>query len=142
MNRPSQIPAISSTRRRGAFLVVVMICLLVAGMLTGSLMQLVLLQDRQLKYEQARLQAAWLVEAGLDRAAGRLTREPAYAGESWEIDAARLGGADAGVVVIRVENEESETPQRTIVVEARFPAQGPHQARLTRQVTITLSKES
>ncbi len=127
--------------RRGAFLVVVMVCLLVAGMLVGSLLKLALLQDRQLNYEQARLQAAWLADAGLDRAAGRLGREPDYAGEAWEIDAAQLGGPDAAVVVIRVQKAEANPPRRTITVEALFPSEGPHQARLTRQATITVSKE-
>ncbi|MGE5191606.1 MAG: hypothetical protein ACM3U2_03835 [Deltaproteobacteria bacterium] len=128
--------------RRGAFIVVVMVCLLVAGMLVASLLKLALLQDRQLVYEQARLQAAWLAEAGLDRAAGRLAREPAYAGETWDIDADQLGGGDAAAVVIRVQIEETRPQQRTIVVEAHFPAEGPYQARLTRETTVILSKES
>jgi len=127
--------------RRGAFIIVVMVCLLVAGMLLASLLKLALLQDRQLGCEQARQQAGWLADAGLDRAAGRLARDPAYTGETWNIEAAQLGGSDAARVDIRIQNDESRERQRTLVVEAVFPADGPHPARVTRQTTITLSKE-
>ena len=127
--------------RRGALIVVVMVCLLVAGMLIASLLKLTLWQDRQMNYEQARLQAAWLADAGLDRAAGRLAREPTYAGETWQISAAELGGPDAAVVVIRLQNAEAAARQRTIVVEAVFPSEGPHQSRLTRQMPIAVSQE-
>jgi Tfp pilus assembly protein PilX len=139
--KPERPRARQRASRRGAFLVVVLVCLLVTGMLAGSLLKLVLLQDRQLCYEQSRLQAAWLAESGLDRASSRLGSDPSYRGETWEIDAARLGGAEAAVVAIRVTNEENRDTQRTVIVEAHFPAEGPHPARLTRQARITLAKE-
>ncbi len=128
--------------RRGAFTVVVLVCLLVAGMLLASLLKLALLQNRQTGYEQARLQASWLAASGFDRAAGRLAREPDYAGETWNIEPAHLGGANAATVNIRVEKVEAETDRRTVVVEAVYPAEGPHQARLTREAILTISRES
>ena len=128
--------------RRGAFTVVVLICLLVAGMLLAALLKLALLQSRQAGYEQARLQAAWLAVSGLDRAAARLALEPGYTGETWEIEPARLGGPAAATVNIRVEKAETETHRRTVVVEAVYPAEGPHRARLTRQAIFTISRES
>jgi len=127
--------------RRGAFTVVVLICLLVAGMLLASLLKLALLQNRQAGYEQARLQAAWLAVSGLDRAASRLALEPSYAGETWSIESARFGGSDGATVVIRVEKTETAANRCTVVVEATYPAEGPHQARLTRQATLSIPKE-
>jgi Tfp pilus assembly protein PilX len=128
--------------RRGAFIVVVVVCLALAGMILASLLKMALLHERQLGYEQARLQAAWLADSGLDRAAIRLAGKPDYAGETWNIAAAQLGGPEGAVVVIRVQKDETRNERRAIVVEAVYPAQGPHQARLTRQATIILSKES
>ena len=127
--------------RRGAFIIVVMVCLLVAGMLLGSLLKLALLQARQLECEQARQQAAWLADSGLDRAVARLASDPAYPGESWNIEAAQLGGSDAALVEIRVQQDETRDSHRAVVVAATFSADGPHPARITRQTTINLSKE-
>jgi Tfp pilus assembly protein PilX len=128
--------------RRGAFTTIVLICLVLAGMLLASLLKLALMQQRQSRYEQARLQAAWLALSGLDRAAARLALEAGYAGETWNVEPARLGGADSATVIIRVERVETEANRRTVVVEAVYPAEGPHQARLTRQAILSISRES
>jgi len=133
-NRPSP--------RKGAFMIVVVVCLIVSGILLTSLLKSALLHDRQLNLEQYRAQAGWLVGAGLERAAARLARAPDYAGEDWNVDPAFLGGADAALVVIRIEEDEPASLRRRIVVEAVFPSEGPYQARLTRQATVNISRES
>ena len=127
--------------RRGAFTVVVLVCLLVSAMVLASLLKLALLHDGQLGNVQMRLQAGWLADSGLERAAARLAVDPAYAGETWTINAERLGGPDAAAVVIRVEKDESQTQRRLVVVKAVYPAEGTQQARLTRQTTIILAQE-
>jgi len=128
--------------RRGAFAVVVLVSLLVVGMLVASLLRMALLQDRQLGYEQFRLQAGWLAESGLERAVSRSTADPAYSGETWRLEPGQLESSSAATVVIRIEKEETNSRLRKIIVEAVYPAEGPHQARLTREATIVLSKES
>jgi hypothetical protein len=110
-------------------------------MLLASLLKTALLQDRQLTYEQYRAQAAWLAEAGLQRAFGRLVLAPDYSGETWNIETDSFGGGDSAVVVIRVEEDKTRSPRRKIVVEALFPSAGPYQARLTRQATVNISQE-
>lgn len=130
------------TSRRGAFIIVVLVCLLVVGMLATSLLKLALLQTRQVAYEQARLQAAWLADAGFQRAADRLAADPDYSGEEWQVAAVDLGGSDAGLVTIRVQKEENNSPRRTIVVEALYPDAGPQPARLTREAAINISQGS
>jgi hypothetical protein len=127
--------------RRGAFTVVVLVCLLVSAIVLASLLKLALLHDGQLASVQMRLQAGWLADSALDRAVARLAVDPAYSGESWTIDADRLGGSDPATLVIRVEKEELQTDRRRVVVAAVYPAEGTRQARLTRQTTITLNQE-
>jgi hypothetical protein len=127
--------------RRGAFTVVVLVCLLVSAMVLGSLLKMAWLHDGQLRRVQMRLQANWLAESGLDRAAARLAVDPAYTGETWTIDALRLGGPDKAAVVIRVEQDESQSQRRKVVAEAAYPAEARQQARLTRHMTITLAQE-
>src|SRR5262245_15464153 len=128
--------------RRGAFTVVVLVSLLVAGMLMASMLRVALLQDRQLGYEQFRLQASWLVESGLERAVSRSAAEPDYRGETWRLEPDQLGGAAAATVVVRVEKDETNSRRHTIFIEAVYPEEGPHQARLTRETTVFISKES
>src|SRR4051812_26209456 len=84
-----------SCRRRGAFTVVVLVCLLISTMLLASLLKLALMHDGQSEHVLLRLQTAWLAESGLERAAERLAAGPAYNGETWTIKADRLGGLDA-----------------------------------------------
>ena len=126
--------------RRGAFTVVVLVCLLISTMVLASLLKIVLLHERQLGREFVRVQTNWLADSGLERAVGRLAVDPNFTGETWTIDAARLGGRDPAVVAIRIEQVESQPLQRLIVVEATYPAQGSEQARITRQATVTLTQ--
>lgn len=130
-----------SQPRRGAFTIVVLVCLLVSAMVLASLLKLALLHDGQMGQVQMRLQTNWLADSGLERAASRLAVDPAYVGETWTINAERLGGQDAAAVVIRVEKVESQTNRRLVVVEAAYPAEGTQRVRLTRQTTITLVQE-
>ena len=69
--------------RRGAFMIVVLVCLIVSGMLLASLLKTALLQDRQLTIEQYRSQSGWLAEAGLERAARRLALAPRKSLKNW-----------------------------------------------------------
>jgi|SRR5579872_6607716 len=132
-------PSHRAATRRGAFAIVVLICLVVAGTIVASLLKMALLHDRQLSSEQNRLQAAWLADSGLDRAANRLAREAGYTGETWKIDPAQLGGVDAALVTIRVQKSEADAANRTIVVEAAYPAEGPNHVRVTRQAEVAVT---
>src|SRR5262245_19206955 len=128
--------------RRGAFTVVVLVSLLVVGMLVASLLRMALLQDRQLGYEQFRLQAGWLAESGLERAVSRSSADSGHAGETWRFEPGQLESSSAATVVIRLEKEETNSRLRKIIVEAVYPEVGPHQARQTRAATFLISKES
>lgn len=127
--------------RQGAFTVVVLVCLLISTMLLASLLKLALLHDGQSGHVLMRLQTDWLVESGRERAAARLASDPAYSGETWTIDAGRLGGPNAAAVVIRVRKDDSQSDRRLVEVEAAYPPEGTPQARLTRQTRITLTQE-
>ena len=129
-------------RRRGAFLVIVMICLLLSSLLVGALLKLALLQARQLSQEQLRLQADWLAESGLERAALKLAGDADYPGETWNLEPRDLGGAEAALVTIRVEKEETQTRVRAVTIEAVYPADGPLQVRRKLAATVAVSEES
>jgi Tfp pilus assembly protein PilX len=142
--RRQELHPLASVRqpgRRGAYTIVVLVCLLISTMILLSLLKIVLLHDRQLGREGMRLQANWLADAGLERGADHLAAGTTFTGETWKIDASRLGGRDPATVTIRIDAVENQPHQRLVVVEAVYPADGPEQARVTRQATVTLKQE-
>jgi Tfp pilus assembly protein PilX len=146
--RPGTLRARS--RQRGITLILVMACLFVVAIVGMSLLRNAELQHRQIRQQYFRMQALWLAEAGTQRAAEQLRRQPEYDGETWKVSAAELGGKFAGVVTIRLERfspagplnpalptaeagasqrsgepskeQAAETP-RQVVIEARYPAE-------------------
>ena len=128
--------------RRGAFMVVVMICLLVSSLIVGALLKLALMQSRQLVQEQRQMQAEWLADSGLERAASRLATDPNYGGETWNIEPDSIGGQDAGLVTIKVEKDRLQTQNRSVTIEAVYPADGPSQVRRRLAATVAISQES
>lgn len=129
-------------RRRGGFLIVAMICLLLSTVLVGTVLTLVQAQRRQMTQEQICLQTDWLAESGLERAVARLKADAAYTGETWSVTADELGGAEAGEVMIDIRPVENHPDQRIVHVEAIYPAGAKQAVRRTRQTTVVLFQES
>jgi type II secretory pathway component PulK len=93
---------------------------------------------RQRRVEQ-RTQAEWLAEAGVRRAAARLTIDPEYHGETWTISAQELNQQAGAAVEISVEplaasvaapetTANANTPANKthrLIARARYPAPNP-----------------
>src|SRR5262245_49873902 len=80
--------------RRGAALVVAMICTLLVSLISAALVRTTLLQLEQLQHDEWQLQAEWLAESALDLATSRLG-DVNYHGETWlphTVDGAQLLG--------------------------------------------------
>ena len=75
----------------------------------------------QARQAEQRLQADWLAESGLERAAARLAAKPDYKGEIWNIAAAELSGPRARVE-IRVNDVAGREAARRVTVVADYPA--------------------
>ena len=134
-----------SRERRGVAVIVVLVCLAVVMALVVSWVKTAVLERRQLRALEDQAQAVWLAESGIERAAWQLLVNPAYAGETWQIAAAELGGQRGGVVTIRIDKPAAEAESdaahlRTVVVTADFPAQSEHRARHSKQLNLTLSR--
>lgn len=106
---------------RGAALLVVLACLALATVMFTIVARQVGAERQTLQWSQWSLQAAWLAEAGVERAASRLAADPNYLGETWTIPAAELSGDEGGVVRIHVETVADKPQQRTVRVEADYP---------------------
>ena len=73
MNTPSRKPG-----RRGAVLLVALVAIAVASVVFTSLLRLSVAERRRVQTEAWQVQAAWLAESGLERAAARLDADAAY----------------------------------------------------------------
>ena len=138
MNRPKRDRHLA---RRGAVLVMTLICLALAILLGGVLLKWVVMEHKLLATRADESQARWLAEAGLQRAAARLARDAEYAGEIWHIAADELPSAHAGRVEMRIEPVADQPRQRTIVVEAAYPTDAGLAVRVRKQISYQLREK-
>jgi len=117
-------------------LIVVLVCVAVAAAVLMAVLRMSLAERESFRLQTRQLQAAWLAESGLERAAARLAADPQYAGETWHIAAEELGGLDAAVVTIRVEPAPHEPARRLVRVEADYPDHPQFRARKSKQVLV------
>jgi len=100
-------------RRRGAGLVIALVTLLVVMSLMGSIIQLLLTEFHQTRQAAAELQANYLADAALGRAAAQFRANPQFDGETWRPE---IGGA-AEIQITRSDaNAEAK-----LTVTACFP---------------------
>ncbi len=124
--------------RRGMALIVVLVCLIVAAALAAALLQMALAEHQAQVRQGRELEAAWLAESGLERAAARLAADADYPGETWTIPAADLGGPHGAAVRIAVEPVPDRPDLRQVAVEADYPDHPHFRARRTRQATLSV----
>ncbi|MDB5337330.1 MAG: hypothetical protein JWN70_2949 [Planctomycetaceae bacterium] len=124
-------------RHRGAVSVWAIVCLVLVAALSASLAKLAIAGSRRMIQERRRVQADWLVQSGWSLALSQIGKNPAYTGESWEIPAVELGGADAGRVTIEVTAPAADAPEgkHKLHVVAEFPAGSDRKVRVTRDGT-------
>ncbi|MGH7129223.1 MAG: hypothetical protein ACREIV_11695 [Planctomycetaceae bacterium] len=128
----------TTNRRAGAIVVIAMICLLVISMMSATLVQSGLARSRQAQREAKRLQAAWLVESGIDRAAAALQMNSDYTGETWNVSAEELGGPSPGQVTIQVATDDETPDRRSITVTADYPSGTEQRAREEKTIPMDL----
>jgi type II secretory pathway component PulK len=130
--------SVSPGPRRAAALLVVIVLLAVASAVIVSVVKLAAAQRRQLQAEQWSLQAAWLAESGLDRAAARLAANADYQGETWAVPAEELDHSAAAAVSIHVEPVANKPERRLVRVQADYPDDPQQRARQVREAIVLL----
>jgi type II secretory pathway component PulK len=122
-------------KRRGAALVVALVCLVIVTALVGTMLVGAMRSGRQLRVERNLRQCELLLQAGLDRAAAQLTDSPAtYAGETWDVPSAEIGGDAGGQVTIQVTRPSDELPQVRVLAE--YPLGSEHSIRRSRNFQL------
>ncbi|HUT93389.1 MAG TPA: hypothetical protein VMY37_28255 [Thermoguttaceae bacterium] len=138
-NRLGATPAAAAARpvrRRGAVLLVAIVCIAVASVIFLSILRLSVAERTRVEVEAWQVQAAWLAESALERAAARLADDPDYEGETWSLSAEDLGTRDGAAVTIRAETIPEQKQRRLIRVEADYPDHPQHRARHSKQIVV------
>jgi hypothetical protein len=123
-------------RQRGVVVVIVLVCLMVAVGMSAAVLSQIAAERRVVQSSQRSLQAAWLAEAGIERAAAKLANNSSYVGETWTISAKELAAGEGATVTIRVEPVAGRAERRAVRVEADFGDSPERRARRTKQITI------
>jgi multidrug efflux pump subunit AcrA (membrane-fusion protein) len=128
----------SERNRRGAVLLIVLVCLIVITLVCVTLMRQGVAARGQVRAEERRLQAKWLAESGLERASARLANEADYQGETWTVSPDALGGPWPGRVTIVVAPVDGQGARRSVRVEADYPSGAALRARQRIETLIDL----
>jgi hypothetical protein len=125
----------AANSRRGAVLFIALVCLLIIMSILGQMLQGSLRAQRQLHPERDLRQAELLLQAGIDRAAYRLAREPDYRGETWQPVVNSIVGTAAGQDTIKCTRTAADKPWQVNVL-AEYPLDGALTIRRSRSVAI------
>lgn len=123
--------------RRGVLVAAVLVVLILISMLCGGLLRQALARRGQERMDERRLQADWLAESALDRAAARLAEQGDYQGETWEVPAEEFGGVWGASVRIEVEAVADQPERRRVKVRAEYPAGSETALRRSKQAIIS-----
>lgn len=118
--------------RRGAALLVAIVAVTMVAALGLVMVRSTLVAKANQETAAARLQADWLAEAGIERAAARYAANPEYSGETWTIAPESLGGRGATVEIEVVKKEDKQILRAT----ATFPSEGTKLARRVKEIRL------
>ncbi len=121
----------------GFILAFVLICLTVITLALTAMVSRVSLGRRQVIQRQRQVQAQWLAESAVDRAAAQLQRDPSYRGESWQLSAAEMGDRWSAQVSIEVEPAAGEAAG-TIRVTVAYPQESRVAIHCTKHVPVRI----
>ncbi|WP_254512294.1 hypothetical protein [Anatilimnocola floriformis] len=125
----------SHHNRRGAILIVALLCLLVIMSLLGTMLLAALQSTRQLHAERDLRQCELLLQAGIDRALTQIAKQPDYRGETHEFSAADIIDQGPGRLVIEVTPATADSRVQ-IHIDAEYPADSEFSVRRSRTLSI------
>ena len=131
-----------SNSRRGTVILIAMVCLLLVMMIGATLMKAAQAEQNQIGRAQSRLQADWLVEAAIERAAAHLANDSAYAGEVWKIPAEEMDSSHPATVTIEIKPTAQQPDHREINIVADYPLQPEKRTRSRKRVLMNVGNET
>ncbi len=123
-------------RQRGFVLAAVLACVGLAGFLMLSVARWAATRRIEVLQGGRALQAQWLAESALDRAAARLAADPGYPGETWIVSPDALSGDEGGSVRIEVLPLAGQPAQRRVRVQADYPDDPTCRIRVNKEIIV------
>ena len=117
----------------------VLVCLALVTMLFSVWLKTVVEERRQLRAIEDRMQAEYLADSGLRRAAAQLATDASYVGETWQVEAEDFSGPRGGTVSIEVRRKGDETLARVVRAIADYPKETTSRARRSKEMKLILS---
>lgn len=127
--------------RSGMILAMVLVALLIVMLLGAALANAFLARRQLVRHSEQQQQAFWLAESAMQRAVYRLTNEPEYQGETWQVPADDLGGTYFGVAIIQVDAIAAADTELRITVEATYPSNALKKTIQHRELLVGKSHE-
>ncbi len=125
-------------RNRGIAMVMVLIALAVATTIFLSALKLISVERQSIELQTRQIQAEWLAESAVQRAAARLSTDADYQGETWNITAEEIGGRDGATIAIHVDKVPGNADRRSVRVEADYPVDPYQRARQGRETIVQI----
>ena len=112
----------------------------VIALVAASLVRVSVADHQRTRSNEVALQSELLADAGLDRALAKLSIDPSYSGERWEVPADSLRAESsenktAAVVTIEVVGSPGES-RRKLKVQADYPPDPPRRVRSSREIML------
>jgi type II secretory pathway component PulK len=124
--------------RRGMVLIVLLVCFALAAAMIIGAVRIALTAHKATQTAAWSVQARWLAESGVERAAAKLAADAAYTGETWTIPAEELGAEESGVVRIEVQPVSGQEKRYKLKIEADFPDDPVHRTRQEKEVVLDI----
>ncbi len=122
--------------RRGAVLVLALVCVALIVAILASLITISRNQHKQKVRDELALQADWMAESAFERAVAMLDADAEYAGEEWFIPSPTAGDERSGLALIAVEPIEGRPDERIVTVSATFPTDAEVFVKRSKQQTV------
>lgn len=101
---------------------IALVTLLIITSTMAAIIHSLLVDLRQTRQAANELQAHWLADSAVSRAAAQLRTNPEYAGEIWKpLVGIADGNQSAGVAEIRIERAKEPGNEPRVIVDARYP---------------------
>ena len=122
--------------RRGMAVIIIIAVLAMTMAFAGVWARRIVIERRAARRAEEQQQARWLAEAGVRRAAARLSADPAYSGETWLIDAVEIDRPSPAAIEINVAPGESTGSPSMLTAKASYPRDEPR-VRSTKTIQFT-----
>jgi hypothetical protein len=126
--------------RRGVIMLMLLVVFGISLAMCGAWTRAILRNRQVQRLAEEQIQAAWLADAGVRRAAASLAVDAIYKGETWRVASSDLSRPGAATVVIRVEPVADAPGRSRITARASYP-RGAVRVRETKTVVFNSQAE-